>query len=282
MKLLATAIVIGWMLLGTSANAGPQRELNVGVTHDQYQDHFDAQVKREYRLIDIACYPVVTQQGRERHFNVHSVQIWEDRPSPIFRAQAGYVDAERVRADTEKLARSGFRMIGIGATVSGNKLWHSVIWEQRPDVQLEYRWDVTARQLDKDGKSLAGEGYQPVCLSAVQADGKLKFTGAWEKRQSPEREIQIGITTRRILQDIAQRRKDGFRVFDVNAYQQGRNTRVACIWEKSTIVQEARVVTADKLPVVNKEFKIKGFVPAQVTVFLLGVRPQILCIWERD
>lgn len=273
--LVAAAAAALVLFAGRPLLADPPRELSVGISGEEFQKEFDRQTGNGLRPLDVA----VCAAGRR----ITVSMLWERRLRPAFKMRAG-MSRDELKQQITDAGKDGFRLIDLAGIALGETELYAAIWdkEKEPGPQLTVRYGYPLAEFRKVHKELASAGNAIICLTALEEDRKVRFTAAWEKQETPSRELELDLSEPRLEKALRDRSKKGERLVAVCPYSSGRFVRYACVWEKSAgPEQQVQLsLTAAALKRLEPAMAEKGLRPAHITAFAAGGQDRYAVIWE--
>lgn len=263
------------VLTSPPAIAAPPRELQVGLAGNAFQKAFKKRTAARFAPLDFSTH----YGGRGR---IVLAAIWEKRDSGEFKMKAG-LGRDALEKEIKSLADAGFRLEHLTATGSGGKALYSAIWTKAPGQRLAARFGYPEKEILKLHRQFTAKKYAIHRIMAVEDNGKIRYTAAWEQDDGNRRELQLGISDSVFQREIRSRPKKGFRLRQAFAYVDRRRVRIACIWEKSAgPQQEIRVgLTAGGLKRLHEQMTKKGFAPARISGYGVNGRDRYIAVWEK-
>jgi hypothetical protein len=257
------------------AVAAPPRELQFGLSQQAFQKEFEKRIAARYAPQDFSSHYGLRGQSV-------LAAIWEKRDSGEFKMKAG-LSRDDLEREIKSLADAGFRLEHLTATGSGGTPRYSAIWTKAPGQQLAVRFGFPEQEILKLHRQFTAKKSAIHRIMAVEKDGNIRFTAAWEQADGDRRELQLGISDSAFQREIRNRGKAGFRLRQAFAYVDRRRVRIACIWEKADgPQQEIRVgLTPDGLKRLHEQLTKKGFVPARISGYGVNARDRYIAVWEK-
>jgi hypothetical protein len=274
LAITALAVLLHPSLLSPAA-AAPPRELQVGLSHEEFQKEFQKRLKARFAPLDFSSH--YGPRGR-----IVAAVIWEKRDSGRFRMKAG-ISRDVLEKEIKSAAEAGFRLEHLTASGSGGTGLYSAIWTKTAGQQLAVRFGYPEKEILKLHQQFTGKKYAIHRIMTVEDRGQVRYTAAWEQADGDRRELQLGLSDTAFQREIRSRPKGGFRLRQAFGYVDRRRVRIACIWEKSAVpAQEVHVGLTDAgLKRLHEQMTKKGYTPAQINSYGVNGRNRYIAVWEK-
>lgn len=209
--------------------------------------------------------------------------VWEKRSGGDVKLQAGLSRDEMTKA-VNKWASAGYRLEFMTGSGMGGFERYTAVWEKAPGQQLAVRYGYPLKELLKRHTEFTTKkGYVIHSIVAVEDDGRLRYTAAWEKDDLADRKLYMNLSEGTFLQQIRKLPKQGYRLRQVTPGIAGRRMRIACIWDRTggpeqeigTRLTEAAVKKR------NADMTGKGYVPAIVSGLSINRHDRYYIVWEK-
>lgn len=258
-----------------SESPAAERELQVGVSNDEFQQEFDRRVGQKLRPIDVTT---TVERGR-----LILSWIWDRRDGPEWKLRAN-MTREEIQREVTASDLEGFRLVHLAACAAGGEDRFSAVWEKASGPQMSIKYGVPVGEVEMLAESLAEEGQRPVRIAAASFDRRVEFTGLWEKTDEPPRELEFDLSDRQLQRAMRTRTAKGFRPIQICGYVSNRRVRFACIWEKSAGPPREIVtaLTEANLQRVRQRRARDGFQPIQIHSYTPAARALYAVIWEKS
>lgn len=261
--------------LQAQSRQAPLRELQVGLSPQQFQQDFTQRIGNRFA-------PVCISTHRAPRGRVVIGVLWEKREGGRVVVRAG-LSRDEMKEAVNKQANDGFRLTWMTAAGWGGEERYTAVWEKAPGQQLAVRYGYPLQEMSRLQEGFAKKGYVIHSLMAVEDQGKIRFTAVWERDESADRQWQANLTLGVFLRQVRERPQQGYRLRQAVPYVFRRGVRIACIWEKrSGPAQEVRTqLTTPAVRRLNEEMLKKGYRPALVAGVSVNAKDRYLVVWEK-
>ncbi|MFF3735386.1 serine hydrolase [Streptomyces sp. NPDC002476] len=154
--------------------AGPAWEARHGLTAQEYQDEFDAQNQRGFRLVRVVGYSIGGQ--------IRYAGIWEQSPGHPGSAAHGITNDD-YQGQFDANVAAGLRLVDVSGSVDGGSARYTTIWESTPEA--DFSANPAAGLVVPFMQKWAVPGFS----FAIARNGTLRATGAFGYANRITREI---------------------------------------------------------------------------------------------
>lgn len=154
--------------------AGPAWSARHGLTAQQYQDEFDAQNQRGFRLVRVAGYSIGGQ--------IRYAGIWEQSPGHPGSAAHGVAHGD-YQGQFDANVAAGLRLVDVSGFADGGSARYTMIWESTPEA--DFSAHPAAHLVVPFMQKWAVPGFS----FAVARNGTIRATGAFGYANRITREI---------------------------------------------------------------------------------------------
>jgi CubicO group peptidase (beta-lactamase class C family) len=164
----------------------------------------------------------------------------------------------------DELRRDGFILKDMDAYKSGDRTLFSMIWEENTDGR---KWSQWRNMIEKNYREKLEEnnkkGYLLCDIEGYTYEGKLYYAAIWEENLEGKKwQSYIDLTSSEFNRIENEKRRQGYRLVDIEAYETPKGLRYACIWHENINDIKWRMVrdmTQDKYDQMIKAFSTLNF-----------------------
>ncbi|MEO1391628.1 MAG: serine hydrolase [Cyanobacteria bacterium J06634_5] len=199
-----------------------------GYSSDQFHQYFNRQKAAGYRVIDLEVDETDRQTTYSAIFQVNSDQ----------RGWASLRDLSHGEFSQKwnEFKDKGYRLIDQEAYERNNQRYYAGVWvENKENLSwLSYR-DVTSDRFGERFETYNEQGYRMIDVEAYPTNQGLRYAAVWVKDTD-----NLGWVEHRDMSSTAFADKfkaynnQGFRLLDIESYQQDNQQKFAGIWAKNT------------------------------------------------
>ena len=187
----------------------------------------------------------------------------------------------------DELKKQGYKMKDVDAYFHGADLKFSMIWEKNRDGR---KW-IENRNMSFDSyhnklESYEQMGYRLTDVECYLFNSQLRYAAIWEENiEDIEWQSFDGLTASAYKNLVNQKKSEGYRMIDIEAYQTENGTRYACIWYKNVdnIIWNAfKDLTRNKYEELVELFSTTNFRMVDFESYTVDGSQRFAAIWEKN
>ncbi|MGD1702750.1 serine hydrolase [Dapis sp. BLCC M229] len=220
---------------GKPAFAAPVDDLNNvdwasirGYTSQQFNNYFDQKKAEGYRVIDIEVDEI---NGQPRYS-----AIFQFNPDKRGWASLRNLNHQQFSQEWQNYEAKSYRLIDQEAYMLNGQRRYAGVWvENKENVGwVSYR-NVDSAEFSNRFKTYTEQGYRMVDIEAYPSEAKTLYAAIWVKdEQLLPWAVHRDMTQAQYKSKFDSFKNQGYRVMDLESYQQNGQQRYAAIWVKNT------------------------------------------------
>ena len=180
----------------------------------------------------------------------------------------------------------GYMMIDIDAYPTSSGLRYSMVWRENTDKRgwAEHR-NLTSAQYSAKWNEYKAKGYRPLDIAAYPSGTATRYAGIWvQNKEGLAWSSHRNLTSSAYGELYSQKRRDGYRLVDMEAYTTSSGLRYSAIWYKNTEgkawTQYRNMTRASYQDKVNSLGR-SGYMVVDFESYKVGTATRYAAIWEK-
>ena len=149
---------------------GPDFVVKYGMSSDQYQQAFNDQLAKGFRLTHVCGYSVNNQ--------AMYAAIWEKNNGTAFMARHG-MTADQYQQAFNQLGQQRYRLTDVSGYQVGNDTLYAAVWIKASGPAYTTNNGLTADQFLQNTQQFLNQGMAPVRVSGYTSGGQDRYAGIW-------------------------------------------------------------------------------------------------------
>ncbi len=242
------------------------------VRHGIPEEMFPFVLEHGYRPVWLDAYSV---KGKT-YFNVIM------RPENNIHWEVLYnLTASQFQAKFNYWTSRGYRLTHVESYPQNNTVRYAAIFEKRPGPAWQAYHGASPATHQKRFNTLVSQGYHPVNISAVSANGKVRITALYEKNPVGSFVARLGIPVNEYQARFDENAKAGRYLVYLNAYQHKGKTYFSAIWQEkppaNSIARHGMVNT--QFQTTRQQMTTKGYYTRLVVGYTQNNVPRFAASW---
>ncbi|EFR05502.1 WD40 repeat protein [Nannizzia gypsea CBS 118893] len=208
---------------------------NHGLTPEKYSTAFDDLKDKEYRPLHVQGYNVGKDptSGKERRFTSiwhknsgKGAVAWEERTD---------ISGDKFTELFQQLVEKGYRLRSLSGYAVGSQQRFSGVFEKRAGPAWKAYAGLNGDEYQKKFEDLKKDGFYPVQIVPYNVDGKVWYSGIWEKvdAEAAKPYTRYGLTGPEYQDLLREWKGKGYRPTSVAGYIDGKTLKYASIFNKA-------------------------------------------------
>jgi CubicO group peptidase (beta-lactamase class C family) len=210
--------------------AGPKQVVQYGMTAQQYQAAFDAQVAAGYGLALVNGYTVNDVD--------YYVALWDQAPRGTWISRYGMSAAEYQSVFDAHVA-AGYRLTHLSGYGGSGGEKYAAIWEQKSGSRWIARHGLNSAEFQAEFDAQFLAGYHLTLIGSYPAGNGVHFLGIWEQGGvSRWWHAETGLEVDDFEQTSKDLRYRGHRPISVSAHTDAGGTRYTALWRNYSMSKD--------------------------------------------
>lgn len=180
----------------------------------------------------------------------------------------------------------GYMMVDVDAYPTSSGRRYAMVWRENTDNRgwAEHR-NMTSAQYSAKWNEYRNMGYRPLDIAAYPSGSSTLYAGIWvQNKEGLAWSSHRNLTSSAYGDLYTQKRKAGYRLVDMEAYQTGSGLRYSAIWYKNTEGKQwiqYRNMTRDSYQNRVNSLSASGYMVVDFEAYQIGSATRYAAIWEK-
>lgn len=194
------------------------------LTEAAYEAKIDNLKQKGYRPVDVEVVG-----GTKRTY----ATIWRENTDNRKWVVKTKLTAQQFSVEWEKYKNEGYRPIDQETHVLNSTRYYGAIWIENTEKLGWYSYrNLTSDEFHQKFEELRGK-YIPVDVDAYQVGNQMRYSAIWiENKENIDWVIKRNLSESELDEEYAQRREEGYRVYDIEVYTRNSGLQYAVIFVK--------------------------------------------------